>query len=102
MSSSLWWISPARVLQTEVNKLELVLKSVKKRLARKPIRGDLLSSNIKHNNKKGTVTETEIKCNASLSVFAGTQTRATLLCVVTYLLTQNPQAMASVTNEIRM
>ena len=81
--------------------MELVLKSVKKRLARKLKRGHLLS-NIEHNNRKGTVTETEKISKASHFVFAGTETMATLLCAVTYLLTQNPQAMASVTNEIRM
>ena len=102
MPSSLRWIFPAWVLQTEVNKLELVLNRVKKRLARKPNRGDLLSSIIAHNDKKGTVTETEIISNASLFVFAGTETVATLLCAVTYLLTQNPQAMARITNEIRI
>ena len=102
MPCSLRWMFPTWVLQTEVNKLDLVLNRVKKRLARKPNRGDLLSSIIAHNDKKGTLTETEIISNASLFVFAGTETVATLLCAVTYLLTQNPQAMTSITNEIRM
>lgn len=99
---SLRWMFPTWVLQKEVNKLDLVLNRVKQRLARKPNRGDLLSSIMAQNGKKGTLTETEIISNASLFVFAGTETVATLLCAVTYLLTQSPQAMASITNEIRM
>ena len=66
MPSSLRWIFPAWVLQTEVIKLELVLNRVKKRLARKPNPGDLLSSIIAHNNKQGTVTSTEMISNATL------------------------------------
>ena len=94
-------IFPTRFVQTEVNKLDLILDRVKSRLTSKPHRGDLISSIVEHNEKKGSLTQTEIISNASLFVLAGTETVATALPGLTYLLTKNPRAMSKVTKEIR-
>ena len=47
------------------------------------------------------MTSTEIVSNASLLIAAGTETVATLLPAVAYLLATNPRAMTRVTSEIR-
>lgn len=89
------------VLQSVVNRLSFDLEKVRSRIASKPKRGDVLSSIIQHNDEKGRLDDTEIMANASLFILAGTETVATLLSAVTYLLTQNPAALSKVTKEIR-
>lgn len=89
------------VLQSVVNRLSFDLDKVRSRIASKPQRGDVLSSIIQHNDEKGGLDDTEIMANASLFILAGTETVATLLSAVTYLLTQNPAALSKVTKEIR-
>ena len=89
------------VLQGVVNRLSFDLDKVRSRIALKTRRGDVLSSIIQHNDEKGSLDDTEIMANASLFILAGTETVATLLSAVTYLLTQNPAALSKVTKEIR-
>jgi len=43
----------------------------------------------------------DLKSMASIIVVAGSETTATLLCGVTYLLLQNPEALKRVTQEVR-
>ena len=89
------------VLQRVVNRLNFDLDKVRSRIASKPRRGDVLSSIIQQNDEKGSLDDTEIMANASLFILAGTETVATLLSAVTYLLTQNPAALSKLTKEIR-
>lgn len=89
------------ILQGVVNRLNFDLDKVRSRIASKPSRGDVLSTIIQHNDEKGSLDETEIMANASLFILAGTETVATLLSAVTYLLTENPAALSKLTREIR-
>ena len=95
-------IVPTSILQKEVNKLDMVQDRVKEHIDTGRTEGeDMLSSILKLNDEKQTMSETEIISNASLFVFAGTETVATLLPAVTYFLTHNAQVMQKLTGEIR-
>ena len=89
------------ILQSVVDRLNFDLDKVRSRIASKPSRGDVLSSIIQHNDEKGSLDDTEIMANASLFILAGTETVATLLSAVTYLLAQNPAAFGKLAKEIR-
>lgn len=89
------------ILQSVVNRLNFDLDKVRSSIASKRRRGDVLSSIIQHNDDKGNLDDTEIMANASLFILAGTETVATLLSAVTYLLTQNPRVLTKLAIEIR-
>lgn len=91
---------PKSLIQNQLNHFNLVLDQVRKRLQSKTERPDFVSSIIK-NNKEDGLSTTEILSNASLLVAAGTETVATSLPAITYLLIRNPEVMARVTTEIR-
>ena len=93
---------PTSVLQKEANKLDMVLNRVQKHVDTKQTKGnDFLSSLTKINDEKHVLSETELVSNVTLFVFAGTETVATLLPALTYLLTQNMQSMRKLTEAIR-
>ncbi|MDI1491502.1 MAG: hypothetical protein OHK93_002711 [Ramalina farinacea] len=89
------------VLQSVVNRLNFDLQKVEKRIVSKPDRGDVLSALIRVNEEKKALDNTEIMANAALFILAGTETVATLLCAVIYLLTQNSVALDRLTREMR-
>ena len=89
------------ILQRVVDRLNFDLDKVRSRIASKPSRGDVLSSIVQDNDEKGSLDDTEIMANASLFILAGTETVATLLSAVTYLLIQNPAAFDKLAMEIR-
>ena len=85
----LLWAYPSWILQAEVeNQIENVAS-----------RGDLMSSIVQHNGVKPALTKEEIISNASLFVFAGTETVARILPALTYMLTQNPEAKTQLTSD---
>ncbi|KAL9117373.1 MAG: hypothetical protein Q9187_006094, partial [Circinaria calcarea] len=88
-------------LQKEVDKFNLILDRVRKRMALGTTRISLLSLVVNHNNEKEKMTEQEIISNTTLFVAAGTETVATLLSSLTYLLTRNDRVMQTLTKEIR-
>lgn len=86
----LLWAYPSWILQAEVeNRIESVAS-----------RGDLMSSIVQHNGVKPALTKEEIISNASLFIFAGTETVASILPALTYMLTQNPEAKTQLTSDI--
>ena len=91
---------PKSLIQKQFDHFNVVLDQVRKRLASNTERPDFVSSIVK-NNKEDDLSTTEILSNASLLVAAGTETIATLLPAVTYLLLRNPEVMARATAEIR-
>ena len=89
------------ILQNEVDKLKFDLDRVRARIALQPSRGDLLSSMIRQSRGKHSLDDEAILANASLFILAGTETVATLLCAVIYLLAQNPVPFEKLATEIR-
>lgn len=55
---------------------------------------------LRHNNEKG-LNKDEIVSNSAILILAGSETTATLLSGLTFLLLQNPQAMFKLSKEIR-
>lgn len=88
-------------LQKEVDKFNLILDRVRKRMALGTTCISLLSLVLEHNNGKEKMTEQEIISNATLFVAAGTETVTTLLSSLTYLLTRNDRVMQNLAREIR-
>jgi cytochrome P450 len=64
-------------------------------------RGDFMDSMLKHRGEKDGLTEGELVTNSEVLVVAGSETTATLLAGVTYLLLRTPQAMQKVKTEVR-
>jgi hypothetical protein len=64
-------------------------------------RKDFMSNILKHNDKKGGITDDEITANAAVLTLAGSETTATLLSGLTYHLLKNPEALRKLTAEIR-
>lgn len=89
------------MLQREVDRFNLVLNGVKRRLLFETGCIDLLSLIVKHSNEKERMTDQELIANATLFVAAGTETVTTLLSALTYLLTRNKRVMKRLTGEIR-
>ena len=89
------------MLQREVDKFNLILDRVKKRMVAEVDRIDFLSLVMKHNNAKEQMTDQEVISNATLFVAAGTETVTTLLSALTYLLTHNKRVMEKLKTEIR-
>ena len=88
-------------LQKEVDKFNLILDRVRKRMSLGTTRTSLLSLVLEHNNEQESMTEQEIISNATLFVAAGTETVTTLLSSLTYLLTRDDRIMQNLILEIR-
>ncbi|KAF2087562.1 cytochrome P450 [Saccharata proteae CBS 121410] len=67
-----------------------------------PHEGDIMSFVLKHNNNKDkAMTLPEMQANSSLLMVAGTETTATLLSGLSFLLMKNPEKMEKLKREIR-
>ncbi|KAM3067504.1 hypothetical protein ACMFMG_011650 [Clarireedia jacksonii] len=62
---------------------------------------DFMDSMLRHRGEKDSLSDEELAENASILVIAGSETTATLLSGVTFLLMKNPAAMKRVTDEVR-
>jgi cytochrome P450 len=75
---------------------------VDKRMARKTERPDIWDFVTKHTKAEGYVlTQTELHSNGALFMLAGTETTATELSGLTYLLLKHPAHLERLTQEIR-
>ena len=94
------FLVPTSLIQKQLNHFNIILERVRKRIATGSERKDFITA-ISSNNTKNGMTSTEILSNASLLVAAGTETVATLLPAVTYLLAKNPETLSKAVSEIR-
>ena len=107
LKHTLPWISlvrcmiPTSVLQRQVDRLDIVVEKVNKRIELGSTRKDLMQYIITHNEANTGLSKAEIVSNISLLAFAGTETVATLLPALTYLLIQNPRAMQKLVHDLR-
>ena len=74
--------------------------AAEKRMNDSTPRKDFMSQILRHNDERG-MTRQEIADNAALLVIAGSETTATLLSGVTYLLLKNPVCYEKVRDEVR-
>ena len=100
--SILQFLLSTSIIQKELDKFHILLKRVRNRQAQEPSHADFIAFINKHNNGKERITDAEILSNASLFVAAGTETVATLLPAVTYLLVKNPRVMDKLSKQLRI
>ncbi|PQE07705.1 benzoate 4-monooxygenase cytochrome P450 protein [Rutstroemia sp. NJR-2017a BVV2] len=62
---------------------------------------DFMDSMLRHRGEKDGLSDEELSANSSILVIAGSETTATLLSGVTFLLLKNPAAMKKLTDEVR-
>ncbi|KAF2846747.1 benzoate 4-monooxygenase cytochrome P450 [Plenodomus tracheiphilus IPT5] len=75
---------------------------VDKRMARKTDRPDIWTFVMKHSETEGKhLAPTELHSNGQLFMFAGTETTATELSGLTYILLKNPEKMERLVDEVR-
>ena len=86
--------------QARAKHAQFSAESAERRLALKTDRKDFMSYILRYNDEKGMSTA-EIKQNSKILVLAGSETTATLLSGVTYLLCTNLSALQRVSSEVR-
>lgn len=93
------FLVPKSIIQNQLKNFDIILDRVRKRASVARSRPDFITS-IVENNKNG-MSSMEVVSNASLLIAAGTETIATLLPAVTYLLATNPSKLTKAVREIR-
>ncbi|KAJ5292005.1 hypothetical protein N7478_001256 [Penicillium angulare] len=94
---------PKRFLETHKKQVQYAKETVHKRLDNKAAygRGDFIDSMLRNRGENYGLSDEELEVNATLLVFAGSETTATLLSGLTYWLLKSPEVFAKVTSEIR-
>ena len=91
---------PKQLMRRTANNAKLISELVDRRLKGGNEKQDFCSYILKYNDEKG-MTVPEIKANASLFMAAGTDSSATILTGCIYFLSQHPDALRRLTDEIR-
>lgn len=95
------WITPKRVIDQRRTHFALTEEKVQGRINKSNERSDFFSNILKHQNTEKGFSIPEMLTNANVLIVAGSETTATLLSGVTYLLLKNPLVLAKLQNEIR-
>lgn len=101
LQDSLWYFAPKSLKKEKENHFKLSADYVERRLANKRNQPDIWNLVLTNEDAKN-MTLDEMNANGSLFMCAGTETTATLLSGLTYLLLKNPQYMKRLTEEIRV
>lgn len=94
-------ITPKKVISQRGMHLDLTTQKIQSRLEKSNERPDFFGDILKHNNTEKGFTVPEMISNASTLIIAGSETTATLLSGVTYLLLRNPHVLAKLQDEVR-
>ncbi|CAG7916981.1 unnamed protein product [Penicillium olsonii] len=94
-------IIPKSAVAQRKTHIDLTTQKVEKRIEKSNERPDFLGNILKHNNTEKGFSFPELVTNSSTLIIAGSETTATLLSGVTYLLLRNPQALAKLQDEVR-
>ena len=94
---------PKSLIQSREKHRDYTAKTVMKRITNRAAhgRGDFMDSMLRHRGTKDGLTDDEIVSQARVLIIAGSETTATLLSGVTYLLLKNPEALKKVAAEVR-
>ena len=92
---------PKKDIKRRFQHIKLSAEKVHKRLAagEQPHRSDFWTYILRHNDEKGMSIE-EMESNAGIFISGGSETVATALCGIMYLLAKNPGAMKTLREEI--
>jgi len=91
---------PKSAMKRREQHLEFTRAKLRKRMDLGQDRPDLIESLLKKKDELGLTME-KLENNTSLLIIGGSETTATLLSGVTYLLLMNPEALESLTQEVR-
>ncbi|KAJ5902870.1 hypothetical protein N7495_003398 [Penicillium taxi] len=94
-------ITPKKVIEQKNAHYRLTEEKVKARLQKSNERPDFFGNILKQNGSEKGFSFEELITNASALIIAGSETTATLLAGVTYLLLKNPQVLAKLQDEVR-
>ncbi|KAL6229195.1 hypothetical protein BDW75DRAFT_225493 [Aspergillus navahoensis] len=95
------FITPKYIIAEKDTHVELTKQKVKARLSKTNDRPDFFSNILKHENTEKGFSFQELVTNGSTLIIAGSETTATLLSGVTYLLLKNPRVLSKLQDEIR-
>ncbi|KAE8331440.1 cytochrome P450 [Aspergillus sergii] len=104
-----WLISPLLALvpksklNARIKQREHASATVQKRLSNTAAhgRGDFMDSMLRNRGEKDGLTDAELEANANILIIAGSETTATLLSGVTFLLLSSPETLTKATAEVR-
>jgi cytochrome P450 len=94
-------ITPKRVTAQRDWHFEMTKEKVQARLSKSNERPDFFGNILKHNHTEKGFSFPEMVSNGSTLIIAGSETTATLLSGVTYLLLRNPRVLAKLQDEVR-
>ncbi|KAL2816694.1 cytochrome P450 [Aspergillus granulosus] len=94
-------ITPRHIVSQRDTHVALTTEKVKARLGKPNDRPDFFSNILKYNNTEKGLSFQELVSNGSILIIAGSETTATLLSGVTYLLLRNPRVLSKLQDEIR-
>ncbi|CAG8908965.1 unnamed protein product [Penicillium egyptiacum] len=95
------YITPKHVLSQRSAHLALTKEKVERRIGKSNGRPDFFGNILKHQNTEKGFSVPEMITNGSTLIIAGSETTATVLSGVTYLLLRNPRVLAKLQDEIR-
>lgn len=101
LSQLLQLMVPKEMKEKRKQHIEFSALSIDKRMARKTDRPDIWTFATRHGEEEGGLKPTELYSNGTLFMLAGTETTATELSGLTYLLLEHPDKMRRLTNELR-
>ncbi|KAI9375059.1 cytochrome P450 [Aspergillus egyptiacus] len=94
-------ITPKHIIAARKTHLDLTTEKVHARLDKTNERPDFFSNILKHANTEKGFSFQELVTNGSVLITAGSETTATLLAGVTYLLLRSPRVLSKLQAEIR-
>jgi cytochrome P450 len=94
-------ITPKKLIAQREAHLALTTQKVQSRVEQSNERPDFFGNILKHNGTEKGFSFPELITNGSTLIIAGSETTATLLSGVTYLILRNPLVLAKLQNEIR-
>jgi cytochrome P450 len=95
------YITPKRIVAQRNTHLALTREKVHRRIEKSNDRADFFGNILKYQNTEKGFSIPEMTTNGSTLIIAGSETTATMLSGVTYLLLKNPRVLAKLQDEIR-
>ncbi|KAK4152708.1 cytochrome P450 [Chaetomidium leptoderma] len=91
---------PAKFMEERNRHMQMTMEKLKRRMEAGKERADLVEGLLKRADEWGLTLE-KLQANSAILIIGGSETTATLLSGVTFLLLTNPEAMTKLTAEIR-
>ncbi|KAK0624940.1 cytochrome P450 [Bombardia bombarda] len=96
----LLWLAPKSAMEERQSHIDMTKAMLKRRMESGQERPDLVEGLLKRADEWG-LTLDKLQTNSAILIIGGSETTATLLSGVTFLLLTNPTALATLTAEVR-